>query len=366
MQESEITLIGSADLEEFSALLNKKHRSFFSYFSPNDLDDRQRHWQIVVVDNSLDSSKLDKVLNQADYVIGISFENNSKSLSDLIPWFSLGEEGGLGPGALKYLEMIRQNVIARKALIHFKSQVLELQNDLSLQLQNAQTLHRKLVPVRSAVHKGLKITSKYSVGLSPGGEFFDITHKGNYSILLAHSTSSYLRSTWVMNIFSKLKLQNTIDEDHLQELIQNIERSQDSSEGSEEDSLVLIGINSKDFRVQGYLFGGYDLVLPKGVASVYQNSYPISSKFASSASFQLGLQRNEKLALFSPGFQKSWLDHYNKPSYIDYYYEIEEKELEEIVNESFLKLRSHDLANFPAEDSSLIVMEVESNAIIEV
>lgn len=218
------------------------------------------------------------------------------------------------------------------------------------ELQRVKEIHEKLVPIREETFKGLKITSKFGAGESSGGEFFDVISNDNEVLLLLARSRSYLVSSIIMKQFDELRDSDNFTDGKIDNFIKGLNLEIENSKVKEEKrklDVLFLRVDLKKMKARVWKSGNSQLIL---------NSKSISED-------ELSLERGEKLMVLSSGL----LD--NPPGRV-----IVEKHANqnvhktgrELLDEVFYTLKKEKTSMFFSHDATMIVFEVNKNAIIQI
>lgn len=239
------------------------------------------------------------------------------------------------------------------------------------ELSRIKKLHERLVPMRSEKIKGLEITSKFAAGLSSGGEFFDIFKNDSSAVLLLSSAKSYVSSSVVLTHFEKFSEQKDFSKNSFEEFLEEIINECRELELIKRDEpellqLALIHFDLKKLVYTGYMFGNFSVLsLDSGLIHA-ANQYPLNENFVEKSFISGALKRSDKLAIVSPGVKMN-LEKGIEGKSVDEYCLGELKSTPKVfLNEVFFQLKKGLSGEFLNHDSSILHIEVDQNAIIEV
>lgn len=259
----------------------------------------------------------------------------------------------------------------------FKSQMLTINSDLSevmgnveVELLKIKKLYESKAPRRFQNYKGVQIYSKYSAGENIGGEFFDIHNVGNKLLVMMSSTSSYLVSSSILNLFSEVKEKKQLNEDIMTSLFNDIcsDARKINASKSKKISLELciLNIDLNSLEITGKVFGDFHLK-----TSDFKDLYRFShrNKFFDELedeefNFEAKLSRGQRLLISSPGFNKNW-QKLNPEFLQEQLLGNDSIKTLDILDEAFFQLKKNLKGGFLSYDASAIILEVDKNAIFK-
>lgn len=237
------------------------------------------------------------------------------------------------------------------------------------ELQKVRKLHKAIVPLRRESFKGYTVSSKYAAGESTGGDFFDLIIRDSEILIFLSSSCSYVGSSLILNHYDYFKsLQNQTDAD-FDNLILNISREFNNigigdRSGRKSFELLLLKIDINKCTCTGYNYGKSSFVTSTGEINL-GNDFPPDLIFKNKASFNFKLDRDQKLVILSPG-----IDYNNNNLFKDHgIFFIKDRidqDSAQIIDELFFQLKKDLKSDFLEYDSSVITVEVNPNAIIQV
>jgi hypothetical protein len=227
---------------------------------------------------------------------------------------------------------LKNNEILKSQLLSLNKELAETMEGVGSQLLRVKKIYEKKAPKRLENFKGFTIYSKYAAGEDMGGEFFDIFAKDNKIFMLMSASSSYIASSSILEYFSDLKGQLNISEEN-------------------------------EINIVGHIFGSFQVMSSNLNREVSRNN-PIYGNIENSK-FELQLERGERILLNSPGFIKNW--DMSKPKFM-----IEElvsnKKIKalDVLDEVYFQLRKESSTGFLSHDASSLILEVQSNVMLQV
>jgi len=259
----------------------------------------------------------------------------------------------------------------------FKSQMLTINSDLSevmgsveVELLKIKKLYETKAPKRFQDFKGVQLFSKYSAGENIGGEFFDIHKVGSKLLIMMSSTSSYLVSSSILNLFSTVKETSHVDNDVTNELFKDIcsdARKINASKSKKVTlELCILNVDLNSLKVQGKIFGNFHLK-----TSDLEDLYTFKHKDRSfdeldeeEFNFESKLKRGQRLLISSPGFNKNWQKL--SPEFLQEQLLANDSiKTLDILDEAFFQLKKNLKGGFLSYDASAIILEVDQNAIFK-
>ena len=253
------------------------------------------------------------------------------------PWFNLLVNPIFGGVDQDELEIVGDNIdsIVSTAII---------------ELERLKSIHEKLVPIREEKFKGLSATSKFGAGESAGGEFFDVLSNDKEVLMLVARSRSYLVSSMIMGQFDELRSIQNFNDERIAKYIENVQAEIEAAELKEEKrklDLLFVRIDLKTMKGQVWKTGG-SLLLNDG-------------KIVAEDSFTL--DRNSKLMVLSSGLLEN---SPGRESLISTAVEKKSETSREILNEVFYTLRNEKKGMFFSHDATMLVFEVDKNAILQI
>jgi hypothetical protein len=238
------------------------------------------------------------------------------------------------------------------------------------ELQRAKKLHEQLVPIRHEKLQGLSLSSKFAAGLGPGGEFFDFVKKDHQLCLIVASSKSYIASSVVLTHFEKFQRTFGGDqeslEDFMEELIDEC-RSLDLIDRDQPEllqfAIIMFDINRMSYLA--YQFGNFAIKSNKEM-TIPPNQYPFHESFFEKAQYSGKLERGEKVILLSPGCVSNFDDKLSRMEIQALIGQNLEKEARNAINEVFFQLKRGLAGDFLKRDASVVFIEVDKNAILQV
>jgi hypothetical protein len=265
-------------------------------------------------------------------------------------------------------EILREKLVLRSQLYSINQELSEIMGNVEVEMMRVKKMYEMKTPRRFQDIKGVQVYSKYSAGENIGGEFFDIFMDQNKLFVLMTSTTSYLASSSILNIFSQFKQKNRISAESEVELIENIKNEVKTLNQNKKKQIELeiftAVLDLNKHIVNGHLFGNFH-ILSSASNSYYKTGPNVLESEISKGKFSRSIERGERILLSSPGFIKNWEKH--RPQFL----------IEEIINnkkikpldlldEIFFQLKKDSTSGFLSFDASAIILEVQPNAMVQV
>jgi len=218
------------------------------------------------------------------------------------------------------------------------------------ELKRLKEVHEKLVPMREEKFKGLNATSKFGAGESSGGEFFDILSNDKEVLFLLARSRSYLVSSMVMSAFDELRLSKNFSDDLINGFLTRVQADVDNSKVKEDKrrlDILFLRVDLKTMKARTWKTGGTVLL---NNASIVNES-------------EFSIKRGEKLMILSSGLIE------NQPGekkIISKSIEKSSKSSRDILDEVFYTLKKEKNGMFFSNDATMIIFEVDKNAILQI
>lgn len=271
-----------------------------------------------------------------------------------------------------YIPVLRSALLARDGagkMSEIKEMSLKLNALVTqnlLELHRLKRLHEKLVPLRSEKLKGVSIYSKFAAGESSGGEFFDTVCFDKDVLILMASSTSYVASSAILGHFEDLRNSKTFDEQSFEKFITSLSYELKKYQHNEVE-LTLITLDIHSMQVSGYNFGA-GTIWKNGEALNKPNELELNPIFVEKAKVDFKISRGEQILIRSAGYAKNLqstaLEQNEK--WVEFLKSIENKSIYEKMSELFFKLKKDMTKDFLKTDASVIIIEVDKNAILQV
>ncbi len=271
-----------------------------------------------------------------------------------------------------YLPVLRSALLARDGAgkmgeikeMSLKLNALVTQN--LLELHRLKRLHEKLVPLRSEKLKGISIYSKFAAGESAGGEFFDTVCFEKDVLILMASSRSYVASSAILGHFEDLRNSKNFNEKSLENFIASLSYELKKFQNSEVE-LTLLTLDIRSMQVKGFNFGA-GTIWQNGKALNQANDLDLNPVFVEKAKIDFKVDRGQQILIRSSGFAKNLeeTDLGRNEKWIEFLKNIDSKSIFEKMSELFFKLKKDSKKDFLKTDASVIIIEVDKNAILQV
>lgn len=218
------------------------------------------------------------------------------------------------------------------------------------ELKRLKEVHEKLVPVREEKFKGLNAISKFGAGESSGGEFFDILSNDNEVLLLLARSRSYLVSSMIMSGFDELRSSSKFTDELIESYLSKVQSDVDTSkvkDDKRELDILFLRVDLKTMKARTWKSGGSVLL---------NNASVVTEK-------EFSIERGAKLMILSSGLIE------NRPGHkelVSKAVEKSSKSSRDILDEVFYTLKKEKSAMFFSHDATMIVFEVDKNAILQI
>ena len=271
-----------------------------------------------------------------------------------------------------YLPVLRSALLARDGagkMTEIKEMSLKLNALVTqnlLELHRLKRLHEKLVPLRSEKLKGVSIYSKFAAGESSGGEFFDTVCFDKDVLILMASSKSYVASSAILGHFEDLRNSKAFDDQSFEKFITSLSYELKKFQNNEVE-LTLITLDIHSMQVSGYNFGG-GTIWKNNIALNKPNELELNPTFVEKAKIDFKMSRGEQILIRSAGYAKNLestpLEKDEK--WVEFLRSLENKSIYEKMSELFFKLKKDMTKDFLKTDASVIIIEVDKNAILQV
>jgi hypothetical protein len=242
-------------------------------------------------------------------------------------------------------------------------------SSLDIQLESIKSMHKKMVPLRSASYKGINLKSKYLAGENTGGEFFDLIEKNKKLYFVCYSCNSYLASSNFIAHFEKLKNIDVITQSTIKHFIAELEEENNDLalkiKRDVQAELLLLEIDQVSFYFSAWQFGHFKFFQAEANLA-HLSTLPVSVKKVDDAFFTGRLLPNTKYCIFSPGFTKNWNSYPIESTFSQFFKETSQLSTQEFLNQSVIYLKQFESEDFLKFDLSLIVFEVDKNVLYQI
>lgn len=272
--------------------------------------------------------------------------------------------------APRLIKSIIQDVLLQSTVESTQEHLGKVLEQSLLELQRVKKLHEKVVPIRQEKIKGVTLFSKFAAGFSSGGEFFDLKKSDKEIVIMLTSTKSYVASSVVLGHFEEFQKNGDSSkagiEDFLEELIDEC-RSLDliSRDDYKLLQLDIIRLDLRTYEYEGFHFGK-GCYYSDGVKKIPSNKLPINENSFEDSYFHGVLRRGQKLIYISPGAFQNYEEGQQEGKIGNVVLEQFKNGAREILNEAFFQLKKDNEEDFLKYDASIIYLEVDPNAFIQV
>lgn len=239
------------------------------------------------------------------------------------------------------------------------------------ELQRVKKLHEQIVPLREESIKGIKLLSKYGAGESSGGDFFDVIKGEGELLLLMTSSSSYVVSSMILSLFDNLRAKKRMDrqamEGFLNSVVAEVLRvtQENPKRKAAPPQCFIARLDLKRKTVEGFIFGGCEFI-SDGKVCYSGNEYQINPAFFEQAWFEFKMERGERFLLLSPGVKKNCAELIDGRSYLSWLRDAMKGDSRNMLHETFYQLKKNRERDFLAYDASVIFIEVDQHALVQV
>ena len=266
-------------------------------------------------------------------------------------------------------DLLRERQVLKSQLISINSELSETMGNVEVELLRIKKVYEQKTPRRFDNIKGIQAFSKYAAGENVGGEFFDIHVIQNKAFVVMSSTSSYLASSSILQMFATLKTVDSFDKgaelDFIEDVKSEVEEINKSKKKEISIHLFTAIIDLSKHVVEGHLFGDFKVISSNNLNNYVKDAPELLNSEITAGEFSREFSRGERLMLCSPGLHKNWQKL--NPEFL-----IEElminKDIKplDILDEVFYQLKKDSLSGFLSNDASAIMLEVQKNAMVQV
>jgi len=320
-----------------------------------------------------------EILNRSSLASGViviySTEESGEDIEELDDRYGDFIKGYLDQNNIKIfaprlIKSIIQDELLHSTVDNTQEHLGKVLEQSLLELQRVKKLHEKVVPIRQEKIKGVTLFSKFAAGFSSGGEFFDLKKSDKEIVIMLTSTKSYVTSSMVLGHFEEFQKNgdSSIEgiEDFLEELINEC-RPLDLINRDDYKLLQLdiIRLDLRTYEYEGFHFGK-GCYFSDGVKKISSNKLSINENSFEDAYFHGVLKRGQKLIYVSPGAFQNYEDKQQEDQIGRVIVEQFKNGAREILNEAFFQLKKDNEEDFLKYDASIIYLEVDPNAFIQV
>lgn len=259
------------------------------------------------------------------------------------------------------------NNILKSQLMTINKELIEIGGGVESQIIRVKKAYEQSSPKRLEKFKGISLFSKYAAGDNMGGEYFDIFTVDNKVFMLVSSTTSYLASSSILQLFADAKKEKEINDEMAKNLMVQIQEEISNLNNGRKNKVEL-QIASIIFDVQALEFSGYILGTFQMISSNSERSKSISNlryESIEELKFSQKISRGERIMINSPGFIYNW----NKK---ESNFMIEELLMDnkiksiDVLDEAFFNLKKDLEEGFLPSDASSILLEVKENVMVQI
>ncbi len=249
-----------------------------------------------------------------------------------------------------------------------RERVLYFEKSFNNSLKSIQKISKKIIPLRKEKIKSITVSSKYIAGLNSGGEFLDLKQGENQLIIFLSSTNSYGLSTFFLTLYEDLKRLSFVDHESLNNIIKSSENNLNEllEKPDLKANVGIFVIDLVTYKIWGVNFG--PLILKSNMNGIIKgNNYQLSSENFSNSEISMQLKRGERILIVSPGYLKCAKDVFREEDLLPFIESLENKDNSETLSELFFQVKKNNLSSdFLKYDSSILCLEVDTNAIMQV
>lgn len=229
------------------------------------------------------------------------------------------------------------------------------------ELLKIKSLHKKIVPIKKERFRGGIVYSKYAAGETSGGDFFDLKRIDGRLMFFLYSSRSYLNTLEVINRYQDLSTVSEIDLEKLSSCLWEIKFP-----NADENQALTAGVfDWTDLCLKGHMFGG--MAIFSSVKNfVFGKDVPIEKSFSDQSLVSLKLERGEVLLVLSAGAKKLIDELFNDVSFRQFFKDNYAKGAREFLDELFIKFKGLSSGEFLKYDSTVFLIEVNENAIVQI
>ncbi len=266
-------------------------------------------------------------------------------------------------------DLLRERQVLKSQLISINKELSETMGNVEVELLRIKKVYEQKTPRRFNDIKGIQTFSKYAAGENVGGEFFDIHVVQNKAFVVMSSTSSYLASSSILQMFGTLKTADSFSKELEMNFIDDVKSEVEEINKSKKKDvsihLFTAIIDLAKHSVQGHLFGDFKVLSSNNLNSYIKQGPDLLKAQEGDGKFSRELARGERLMLCSPGLHKNWQKL--NPEFLieELMMNLDIKPLD-ILDEVFYQLKKDSVSGFLSNDASAIMLEVQKNAMVQV
>jgi hypothetical protein len=281
-----------------------------------------------------------KVVGTSSKILGV-FSNNLDKLSSSIL-----------VNQLQFVwKLMEDQKTLQKQLARFSIELEQVLQTAQDEMMKTKKIYETLIPRRSQEIKGIAFSNKYLAGDGGGAEFFDLVQGTTKIYQVLVTSQSYLITSSVMGILSRLKEEGFRPEVFMNEVSEDIRTINKSKNKNSEYDLFILEIDPitlkmvlhTDSKVECYSQN-------KGRIHLHQDR-------------PYQMEKGEKIIVFSSGFIFNWMSKSVKEDLEDLLRAEKFNSLNDLMSELFFQLKESLNADFATKDSTVLMMEVKRHGI---
>jgi hypothetical protein len=269
----------------------------------------------------------------------------------------------------KYIGELEIKKSQTKKLLELNQKLIHSLDSFEVELVRVKKMYKQMVPVRKSLFKGVRLKSKYLTGESSGGEFFDVIEKGRQILLVMHSCNSYLASSSFITMFANFKALNSIENTSLKHFVSAIEKEIEvihASIGKKiQSEVMLFKLDLSTLEYDLWNFGEHR-AFQNDKLEIDHFDVSVANEQMDNVHRQGRLERDSRFFIFSPGLKKNIRANQSKLKESEIIASMLERESEEILDEFAIRIKTVSQSEFVKFDTSMIVFEVDKNAIFQI
>jgi hypothetical protein len=269
----------------------------------------------------------------------------------------------------KYIGELEIKKSQTKKLLELSQKLTHSLDSFEVELVRVKKMYKQMVPVRKSLFKGVRLKSKYLTGESSGGEFFDVIEKGRQVLLVMHSCNSYLASSSFITMFSNFKEMNSVETSAIKQFVGALEKELEvihSSIGKKiQSEVMLFKLDLSSLEYELWNFGEHRAFQDEKL-EIDHFDVPVTLEQMESVHRTGRLQRESRFFIFSPGVKKNIRATQLKLKESEIIANMHERESEDVLDEIAIRIKTGTPNEFVKFDTSMIVFEVDKNAIFQI
>jgi len=235
------------------------------------------------------------------------------------------------------------------------------------ELERVKKIHKKVVPVRKERFKNISLYSKFWAGTSSGGEVFDMIKCGDHHVIvILASFKSYLGTSILLKNIHELSLKESISkevlEDFLEDFVNDCREIDIVGEDYQSLQIDLLSFDMSTLKLDIYHFGSSCMIINDKVIAE-NNCFLLNENNFEQCHINTMLSRGDRMVYFSPG--STFELGRSKINYQELTAELKDENAESFLHEAMFKLRKSTKNDYLEKDTSLLIFEVNNNALIK-